>query len=139
LNAFLKEVRKLDDFGAWVREERLARKMRQAECARRAGIAPQRWNHIEKHVERAEMVTLQAVSRGLEMGMDAILARFHPEVAASVPIGTELEALSLQLPPDKRPLFWRIVRQHAELTHSALLADLGRGGAGHALDEALAA
>src|SRR5262245_19697375 len=97
--------------------------MRQSECARRAGITPQRWNHIEKHVARAEMATLQHVARGLDIGLDTIFKQFHPEVETSVPIGTELEALSLQLPPDKRQIFWKIVRKHAELTHSALLSD----------------
>jgi len=123
LNLFAKEVKNMNHFGAWVREERISRKLRQAECARRAGITPQRWNKIERDVEKAELRTYQHVSRGLDMGLDSIMARFLPGVSSSVPIGTELEALSLQLPPDKRPLFWRTVRQHAEIAHSALLSD----------------
>jgi transcriptional regulator with XRE-family HTH domain len=119
----IKEVRKMNAFGSWVREERLSRRMRQADCARRAGITPQRWNHIEKHVNEAGLTTLQSVARGLDMGLDAILSRFHPGAITTVPIGTELEALSLMLPPDKRPHFWRAVRQLAETVHTAMLSD----------------
>jgi transcriptional regulator with XRE-family HTH domain len=68
-------------FGAWVSEQRRATGMSEAECARRSGLTPQRWNNMEKQSRTATVRTAQRVADALELPLREV------QIAAGLMIG----------------------------------------------------
>ena len=60
-------------FGTWVRETRLAVGLSEAECARRAGMSPQRWNTMERTVKHPERATAEKVASILDVPVEEAL------------------------------------------------------------------
>jgi transcriptional regulator with XRE-family HTH domain len=87
-------------FGEWVKEQREARGLRPAECARRAGLSAQRWSNLEAKSKRPYRDTCVSVAKGLGMLLEDVMAAAGLTVRSD--LGRRLEQAMCRLPLTER-------------------------------------
>jgi transcriptional regulator with XRE-family HTH domain len=107
---------KMRHFGRSVRELRETRKLKQVDCAARAGMKPQQWNYMEKNTERPQLSTVEAVARGVDMSPSEVLdsTGFNQALDVDTMYLRELNDLISRASADKRHTIKRAIREHAE-------------------------
>jgi transcriptional regulator with XRE-family HTH domain len=104
-------------FGQWMREQRIAQRRTQTDCAAAAGMKLQYWNRLEIHVGQPDMSTVRAVARalGVPEGIAAIAAGYASDTDPDTELARYLNLLGQPLPEPARAQFRRLVRRQAEV------------------------
>lgn len=91
-------------FGEFVKEQREAKGLKSAHCARLSGMTAQQWGHMERTARRPLLDTVLAVSHGLEMPFSRLLLKMDLEIGPGdcVPFLDKLESILRSLSANER-------------------------------------